>query len=233
MAKPNRDNHPTSGGGGGGGGGKKNRDRQPPGYEDPDSLLLPDGTPPPTPYYDPGTGTVGAARYHDGAQNEPYKWDEGSVSNLQARLIAAGFLGKGAGWKRGVWESTAANAYADALRTANLYGMTVDELLDWFMSEGLSGGGGGGGGGLGRAPISDEDITALANQTAQGVLGRTLKPDEIANFIPAFRGIYDAGEITPKVGAENLIKKEIAPQGEADAYGIGNVMQTFQKMLGG
>lgn len=208
--------------------------------------------PPPTPPSDPGTATAGTSPlfgrvqtptiggtpsflsyYHEGDENAPYNYNPDAAYGLMVALVRAGYLSKSALSES--WRDTHSAAYKRALADANRYGITIEELLGAMGESGAGGGGGGGGGGgsLGPAPISDEDITALAQKTAQGVLGRDLRPDEIGNFIPAFRGIYEAQETTPQVGAENLIRKEVAPQGEADAHQVGNVMSVLAKALGG
>lgn len=176
-------------------------------------------------------------RYFDGDQYSPYNWDDGSISGLQAALVAAGFL-SAKSMIPGVWDPSSAGALKSALTYANQLGVSLDDLLSRLAGGadaagllGGRGGGGGGGGGLGAAAVTDEDIIALANKTAQGVLGRNLRDDEIGNFIPAFRGTLTSGT-TPAVSAENLIRQDTAPA-ESGAHDIGIAMQTLSKMLGG
>ena len=193
--------------------------------------------PAPNPHQDwvYGGDSIVAPRYYDGEQDKPYDWVEDDVASLQSALIAAGLLSR-KGVRAGMWDPDSASAYKKALTWANKLGVPVETLLAQLLDGadvGSGSGGGGGGGGLGPAPISDEDITALAQKVSQGVLGRNLRPEELGNFIPAFRGIYQAQETTPQVGAENLIRHDIAPQGEADAHQVGNVMDTISKLLGG
>ena len=197
----------------------------------------------PKPYqvdvWDPGSGTVGSGeypytppRYYKGYEYTPAAMSPDQIAELQGALEAIGLKG----YIPGVWDTRSQSAFESLLGWANAAGVTWEEMLSSIGSQGggsSGGGGGGGGGGLGPAPISDEDITALAQKVSQGVLGRNLRPEELGNFIPAFRGIYQAQETTPQVGAENLIRHDIAPQGEADAHQVGNVMDTISKLLGG
>lgn len=167
------------------------------------------------------------AVYYDGDQNAPYDWDQGDAYGLQLALVAAGYMSKSS--VENLWTNTAANAYKQALADANRHGMTVEELLS-ALAEGGSGGGGGGGG-LGPRPATDEDVIALANKVAQGVMGRKLRTEEVNQFLPAFRGVEFSGT-APQVSAENIIMNETAPV-ESRAFGIGNVMQAVEKLLGG
>lgn len=173
-------------------------------------------------------------RYYEGQEQEPFDWDPDRKYGLQQALYAAGYLGKESVGDE--WRDTHANAYKRALADANRYGVSVEELLGTIAAQGGGPGGsgsrGGGGGGLGAAGVTDEDITALANKVAQGVLGRNLRADEIGNFIPAFRGALSSGT-TPQVSAENLIRNDIAPSGEAGAHDVGNVMGVLSQLLGG
>ena len=203
------------------------------GYSNPDGLLGGGGAAFPT-----SAGRVlyedRYSRYYDGAQLEPYDWDDGRISNLQSRLVGAGFL-SAKSMVPGVWDPASMSAYEKALTYANMLGVSVEEVLsrlaDGADAAGLNRGGGGGGGGLGAAAVTDEDIIALANKVAQGVLGRNLRQDEIGNFIPAFRGTLASGT-SPQVSAENLIRQDTAPA-EAGAHDVGNVMGALSKMLGG
>ncbi len=158
----------------------------------------------------------------------------GDIANLQAALEAAGLLDNG--YIVGVPDAKTAGAMKKVLEAANASGLAWQDVLrvglDAATSAAKSRGGGGGGGGGGVAAVTDEDITALANDTARSVIGRKLNDNEIASFIPAFRGALGSGT-SPSVSAENLIRHDIAPQGEADAHQVGNVMDTISKLLGG
>lgn len=200
-------------------------------YQNGSNLILPDGVQPSKPYYDVGTGQMfGIAQYYQGAQNDPYRWTNPDAStNLQYALVAAGYMGKGSVIV-GQWNDTAANAYAEALAAANVKGISVEELLNTLAQSNGPSGGGGGGGGLGAAPLTDDDIKALGNKVAQGVLGRNLRDEELAGFIPAFRGAIGGGT-SPAAAGENVVR-QINP-GESYAHDVGNAMQIVAKMLGG
>lgn len=157
----------------------------------------------------------------------------GDIGNLQAALVAAGVLD--GDYLEGMPDAKTAAAMKKVLEAANASGLSWEQVLQGGLAAAGSrgrGGGGGGGGGGGVAVISDEDIAALANQVAYDSLGRNLNEGEIANFIPAFRGALGSGT-SPKVSADNIIRKEVAPQGEADAHNVGNVMNVLAKALGG
>lgn len=177
-------------------------------------------------------GAVRYPRYYDGAQYEPYSWDDGAISGLQAALVAAGFLPEGR-FIPGVWDPVSAAAYEKALAYANMVGRPVDEVLG-RLAAGADASGilrrGGGGGGLGRAPLTDDDIKAIANETAKGVIGRVLREDEAAQFIPAFRGVV-AGGTSGRTAAENIIREQVPV--EAFGHDVGNVLQVFDQILGG
>lgn len=171
------------------------------------------------------------AQYSEGDQNQPYNWDPERSYGLQQALVAAGYMSKSS--LSDTWRDTHSNALKRALEDANRYGISLDELLGGLFELGGSGGrgrGGGGGGGGGLA-ISDDDIKALANNVAQKVVGRNLRDEEIGNFIPAFRGALASGT-SPQVIAENIVRNDTAPV-EAYGHDIGNVLQTFNQMLGG
>lgn len=178
-------------------------------------------------------------RYYEGMELEPYNANPDDQWALQLALVNAGYMSKGS--LSDQWDGTNTNAYKRALADANRYGVSVEELLNGLAGSGGSssgsggrGGSGSGSGGLGQAGITDEDITALANKVAQGVLGRNLRANEMANFIPAFRGTLSSGT-SPTVAAENLIRQDsaVAPQGEAGAHDVGTAMQALSRMLGG
>jgi hypothetical protein len=79
--------------------------------------------------------------------------------------------------------------------------------------------------------MTDEDIRTVANKTAQGVLGRNLREDEITGFVPAFRSMF-AGGTSAQTASETVVREQVAPD-EAAAYGLGNVMQSIGSLLGG
>lgn len=160
----------------------------------------------------------------------------GDLGNLQAALAAAGVLD--GDYIEGMPDGKTAAAMKKVLEAANAAGLSWDQVLRGGLdaaaqkAAGRGGGGGsGGGGGGGAAAVTDEDIIALANQTAQGVLGRNLRGEEVGAFIPAFRSVLGSGT-SPQVSAENLIRQETAPA-EAGAHDVGNVMGALSKLLGG
>lgn len=164
--------------------------------------------------------------YQEGDENRPYNNEElaGSMLGL---LYSAGYISQSVAG-RGVWTSTAASALSRAMADANRYGVSVEEFLSTIAKNGNASSGGSGG--LGPAPMTDEDIKAIGNKVAQGVLGRNLNDQEIGNFIPAFRGAI-AGGTTPATAGENVVRG--SNPAEAYAHDAGNVMQTISKLLGG
>lgn len=164
--------------------------------------------------------------YFDGAQYLPATYSPDEIAALQSRLEALGLTG----YTPGRWDPKSQAAYEELLAEANMAGKTWEEMLAIIQANPSKKGGGGGGGGLGAAPISDDDIKALGNKVAQGVLGRNLREDEIANFLPAFRGAIGGGTSAATAG-ENVIRN-VNP-GESYAHDVGNAMQMVSKMLGG
>lgn len=177
---------------------------------------------------------VRASRYYNGDQDAPYDWDPNDASEIQRLLYQTGFYGND---KPGAtWGPDDSDAYQVALAYANRYGVDVKMMLQKMLASGSRANSGSGGGGLGPAPMTDEDVKALGNKVAQGVLGRVLTEQETANFIPAFRGataggINKDGVTSPGVAAENTVRG--SNPAEAYAHDAGNVMQTISKLLGG
>lgn len=167
------------------------------------------------------------SRYFEGYQYQPYDWGADQVSGLQAQLKAAGLID---GYNAGVWAPEDANAYAKVLAWANANGVSWEEALSGLVDTG-SLRGKGSGSGLGPAPITDDDVRAIANKTAQSVIGRALREDEMANFMPAFRSSYYSGT-SPATAAETTVRQETAPV-EAGGYGMGQVMGAIDQMLRG
>lgn len=158
----------------------------------------------------------------------------GDIANLQAALEAIGVLS--GNYIVGQPDAKTAEAMKKVLEAANASGLSWEQVLSGGLDAAQSagggrGGGGGGGGGGGAAVLTDDDIRAFANQTAQNVLGRDLRTEEIDAFIPAFRAALTSGT-SASVVSENLIRKETAPT-ESNAHDIGGVMQSIQKLLGG
>lgn len=166
------------------------------------------------------------SRYFEGYQYEPYNWGTDQVSSLQARLKAAGLTD---GYIPGVWAPEDSNAYAKVLAWANANGVSWEEALSGLAETG--GLRSGGGGGLGPAPITDDDVRAIANKTAQSVIGRALREDEMSSFMPAFRASYYSGT-SPATAAETTVRQETAPV-EAGGYGMGQVMGAIDQILRG
>ena len=165
-------------------------------------------------------------RYYEGYQYQPLDWSTDQVSNLQAQLKAAGLI---EAYQPGVWSPSDVAGYEKALAWANANGITIEQALGGLIASGNIRGGGGGG--LGPAPLTDDDVRAIANKTAQGVIGRALREDEMSNFMPAFRGAYASGT-SPAVAAEATVRNETAPV-EAGGYGMGQVMGAIDQMLKG
>ena len=174
-------------------------------------------------------------QYEQGDQYRPASYSTDAVYALQQQLEDAGLLKS---YAPGTWDSNSISAYTTVLGIANAAGLRAGDILARLIyvggikkQDGTAGGGGGGGGGLGAAQITDDDIRALADKVAKGVLGRSLREDEVSGFIPAFRSSL-AGGTSAQVAGENVIRQQIAPA-EAGGYGIGNAMQAIDQMLSG
>lgn len=164
-------------------------------------------------------------RYVEGVQYQPYDWSADRVSDLQSKLKAAGLID---GFNPGVWAPEDAVAYAKVLAWANANGVTWEQALSGLVDTGSLRAGDGR---LGPAPITDDDVRAIANKTAQNVIGRALREDEMANFMPAFRASYSSGT-SPATAAETTVRQETAPV-EAGGYGMGQVMGAIDQILRG
>lgn len=205
-------------------------------YRDPNSLL---GSP-----YDPNQDSNALAwqlafgdasqarysRYYEGDQFKPYDRGSDYILSLQQLLVRAGFLNPKAMTPR-EWDPNSAAAYGKALAYANMLGVDVDSILNQLANGADAAGmNSGSAGSLGAAPLTDDDIKAIGNKVAQGVLGRNLNDAEIGNFIPAFRGATGGGT-SPATAAENVVRQNVP--GEAYAHDVGNAMETISKLLGG
>lgn len=172
--------------------------------------------------------------YKEGDQYRPANYSPGAVAALQQMLDDAGLLKS---YAPGTWDPNSIAAYKTLLGIANTAALDAQTILDRLLYVGgidrqdADGGGGGGGGGLGAPQITDDDIRALADKVAKGVLGRSLREDEVSGFIPAFRSSI-AGGTSAQVAGENVIRQQVAPV-EAGGYGIGNAMQVIDSMLSG
>jgi hypothetical protein len=173
----------------------------------------------------------GTPFYVQGDEWIPGNWSPEQIADVQAALKAAGWLS--GSYRAGVWDTKSANAFENVLAAANASGLSWEEVLSMAAASGAGGGGSDGNARLGPAPISDDDIKALAQKMAQGVLGRNLRTDELERFIPAFRSVYVLGETSPQTIAENLVAHEVSPIGEAAAHQVGDALATFQAMLRG
>lgn len=171
-------------------------------------------------------GGAKAPMYHNGDQFLPYDWSVERITQLQATLIDAGFLDP-KNVDNGVWDPTTATAYAKALAWANANGVTFEEAMGKLRGNGGRSGSGSGSG-LGAKPMTIEDITELANRAAQGVLGRKLRSDELAAFIPAFQASV-AGGTTPTTAALN--QAQAVNPAEASGHSIGGMMAMLSQML--
>jgi hypothetical protein len=178
-------------------------------------------------------GVARFSRYYEGDEYKPYDWADDQVATLQARLVSAGFLDPDV-YAPGIWDPSSAAAYRRALFYANQVMLPVEQVLDDLAGAADSiqarARRAGGGGGLGVRPLTDDDIKALANQAARQVLGRTLRDEETAQFIPAFRGVIATGTST-QTAAMNLVREQ-QPE-EAFGHDVGNVLQILDDMLGG
>lgn len=155
------------------------------------------------------------------------------VGTIQSALEAIGALS--GDYIYGEIDPKTAAAFAKVLAAANASGRAWQEVLTRGLDVAKTRGARGGSG-SGPAPMTDEDIKAIGMKVAQGVLGRNLSEDEIANFIPAFRGatgggVTTAGVTSPQTAAENVVRGT-SPY-EAGAHDAGAVMQTISRMLGG
>lgn len=188
----------------------------------------------PNPYFDP-EGTSLTTRvpiiptYKQGAEWQFASMPYESISDLQNRLVAAGLLSQ---YTPGVWDLQSARAMEYVMTIANFSGQLYGPVLDQIVAAGgVTKVKAPSGGGLAAPTMTDEDIRTVANKTAQGVLGRNLREDEVSSFIPAFRGMF-AGGTSAATAGEMVVREQIAPE-EAGAYGIGNVMQAIGTALGG
>jgi hypothetical protein len=154
------------------------------------------------------------------------------ILTYQDKLVRSGLLKR---YIRGEWDLDSANAMRVVMRMANFNELTVDQVLDRILAAGglktADGGQGGQGGGLGTPQLTDDDIRMVANKTAQGLLGRNLREDEISGFIPAFRGSVASGTSAAAAG-ETVLRQQVAPT-ETAAYGLGTAMQKIGAVLEG
>lgn len=184
----------------------------------------------PLPPGNSGPGSPRTPRYLEGDQYRPADYSPNVINELQKRLEAAGLLKS---YAPGVWDPNSVSAYKTLLGIANTatadYGAILERLIyvggiqkpDDTDSDS----------GLGAPQITDDDIRALADKTAKGVLGRSLREDEVSGFIPAFRAAI-AGGTSPQTAGENVIRQQTAPV-EAGGYGIGGAMQVIDSLLSG
>ena len=167
--------------------------------------------------------------YKQGAEWQFASLPYEAISDLQNRLVASGVLSQ---YTPGVWDLQSARAMEYVMTIANFSGQSFGPVLDQMIAAGgIQKVDKPSGGGLAAPTMTDEDIRTVANKTAQGVLGRNLREDEVSSFIPAFRGMF-AGGTSAQTAGEMVVREQIAPE-EAGAYGIGNVMQAIGAALGG
>jgi hypothetical protein len=167
-------------------------------------------------------------QYFYGQEWEPAALSQERVAGLQAQLEAAGFLKN---YTPGVWDLASADAMLGIMEIANYSEMTWQNVLDQIVAAGGMRKAPTGGTGLGTPQLTDDDIRMVANKTAQGLLGRNLREDEISGFIPAFRGSVASGTSAAAAG-ETVLRQQVAPT-ETAAYGLGTAMQTIGAVLEG
>ena len=168
-------------------------------------------------------------RYFEGNEWDYASQGQDTILTYQDKLVKSGLLKQ---YIRGEWDLSSANAMRIVMRMANFSELTVDQILDRIVAAGgLKAVDSGQGGGLGTPQLTDDDIRMVANKTAQGLLGRNLREDEISGFIPAFRGSIASGTSAAAAG-ETVLRQQVAPT-ETAAYGLGNAMQTIGAVLEG
>lgn len=169
-------------------------------------------------------------KYSQGYQYLPANLSPDKIQELQIRLEQAGLLKS---YAPGTWDATSISAYTTLLGIANAATADKEEILNRLIYVGgiQKADGADSGSGLGAPQITDDDIRALADKTAKGVLGRSLREDEVSGFIPAFRAAI-AGGTSPQTAGENVIRQQTAPV-EAGGYGIGGAMQVIDSLLSG
>lgn len=166
-------------------------------------------------------------QYAQGSQYLPANMSPDAIYSLQVRLENAGLLKS---YAPGTWDPNSVSAYTTLLGMANAAVTDRDTILDRLIFVGgIQKPDDAKGSGLGAPQITDDDIRALADKVAKGVLGRSLREDEVSGFIPAFRSSI-AGGTSAAVAGENVIRQQVAPV-EAGGYGIGNAMQVIDSML--
>lgn len=157
----------------------------------------------------------------------------GDLASLQAALEAAGVLN--GDYLIGSPDEKTAAAMKIILASANASGQSWVDILRGSLAAAEAAkagrGSGSGSGSGGAAFISDDDIKAVLNKTAQGVIGRNLREDELGGMIGSFRtGI--GGGTSPTVVAEQTVRGA-GTAGEAAAHDTGNVLAVISQMLGG
>jgi hypothetical protein len=143
-------------------------------------------------------------RYVEGDEYTPGWSGTEDVARMQQKLDRTGLYRKGDKYRLGVWDEIDATAYSRLLAFANQQGYdeedafrTMGELspqqYEEMFGKGSSGGRGTGrvGGedvprGLINQRMSEDDLRYLADRTARKSLGRSLSPDELANFSGAY-----------------------------------------------
>ena len=146
------------------------------------------------------------------------------IMNIQNAMDSANILN--GTYLKGTWDQTTASAFARILASANSAGLPWSQVLGQYLAQAPPKSGSGG-----PAAITDADIQSVANKTAQGLLGRNLRSDEMTQFIPAFRGSYGGGTSPTTAGAD-VLRSEVAPV-ETGGYAMGQAMQTIDKLLRG
>lgn len=169
-------------------------------------------------------------QYFQGYQYTPAGSTPDQIIALQRRLEDAGLLKQ---YAEGVWDQYSISAFQTLLGISNVAAESWTTILDRLVYVGgiQKPEDAASRNGLGQPGITDDDIRALADKVAKGVLGRSLREDEVSGFIPAFRSSI-AGGTSAQVAGENVIRQQVAPV-EAGGYGIGNAMQVIDSMLSG
>lgn len=162
----------------------------PPDYKGPhasavDALAGAFDTPGQRPYSESQMGMANLApRYKTGAELAPLNTPE-IVPQLQAQMIKAGLL-DAKNIRPGIWDSTSQAAYKKVLAYANQQGLNAQQAMALLGSNPK----------LGathtRAPLTIQetnpvDIMAVAQQSAQSLLGRNLSPNELEPFVKQYQ----------------------------------------------
>lgn len=194
----------------------------------------------------PATTQTRGPRYYEGDEWEPAGQSPASIRDIQQAMYDAGLLGDG--FRVGVWDGTAAGAYAEVLAYANAAGISAQQALARMAATGEFN--------AGEAPpplvvqrTNPEDLRRVFRATIINELGEGWDQERVNRMVSAYQAAEEqaqreeyqmqvegrSGTVTAPPSPEAFAEAEAM---RADPTGVGahdliaDYIPTFMQLVG-